>query len=173
MLHQIQFYTVEHTESKQGFVISYAIKCRLNATSDAHLSCKMIMMGVFAKSLICNSQPDFLPDSGCFWAGLNRGLRHRGQRHLRGDRADSTISQRLQAQTVYWQAIVACNLVVLQQGEDVAFVWQYGCRSGRAERQRTGKQMRIPPFPLPPFKLVRFLFSGVCCLFDSKRQTVL
>ena len=27
---------------------------------------------------------------------------------------------------------------------------KYGCRSDRAERQSTGKQMRIPPFPLPP-----------------------
>ena len=46
----------------------------------------------------------------------------------------------------------ADNLVVLQQGEDVAFVRQYGCRSDGAERQCTGKQMRIPPLPLPPFK---------------------
>ena len=32
-------------------------------------------------------------------------------------------------------------------------MWQYGCRSDRAERQCTGKQMRVPPFhcsPLPP-----------------------
>ena len=61
------------------------------------------------------------------------------------------MSPRREVATVYWQAIVARNLVVLQQGEDVAFVSQYGCRSDRAERQCTGKQMRIPPFPLPPF----------------------
>ena len=42
-------------------------------------------------------------------------------RHLRGDRDDSTMSQRTQAQTVYWQAIVMCNLVVVNklQGGDV------------------------------------------------------
>ena len=44
----------------------------------------------------------------------------------------STMSPRREVPTVYWQAIVAHNLVVLQQGEDVAFVRQYGCRSDRA-----------------------------------------
>ena len=32
------------------------------------------------------------------------------------------MSPRREVPTVYWQAIVAHNLVVLQQGEDVAFV---------------------------------------------------
>ena len=69
---------------------------------------------------------------------------------MRGDRGRSTMSLRRKVPTVYWQAIVAHNLLFLQQGKDVALVRQYGCRSDRPERQCTGKQMRIPPFPLPP-----------------------
>ena len=45
---------------------------------------------------------------------------------------------------MYWQAIVARNLVVLPQG-GMSHLWQYACQSGRAERQRTGRQMRKPP----------------------------
>ena len=52
------------------------------------------------------------------------------------------MSPQREVPTAYWQAIVTHNLVVLQ----------YSCRSDRAERQCTGKQMRIPPFPLPPLK---------------------
>ena len=51
------------------------------------------------------------------------------------------------------QAIVARNLVVLPHGGNVEFVCRYGCRSGRAERPCTGKQMRMPPpLPIPPYK---------------------
>ena len=39
------------------------------------------------------------------------------------------MSPRREVPTVHWQAIVAHNLVVLQQGEDVAFVRQYSCWS--------------------------------------------
>ena len=62
--------------------------------------------------------------------------------------------------TMYWQAIVTRNLVVFQQGEDVAFVWPYGCQSDRAERQCTGKQMRIP---LPPFYMCTTLAAQHSC----------
>ena len=63
------------------------------------------------------------------------------------------MSPQREVPTMYWQAIVARNLVVLQQGRNVAFVWQHGCRSDRAQRQCTGKQMRISPFPLPLFEM--------------------
>ena len=41
---------------------------------------------------------------------------------LRGDRDRSTMSAQREVPTVHWQAIVARNLVVLQQGEDATFV---------------------------------------------------
>ena len=40
----------------------------------------------------------------------------------------------------------------------VAFVWQYGCRSGSAERHCTGNQMGISIFPLPPFEPARLQY---------------
>ena len=46
----------------------------------------------------------------------NRNLGLPEQGLLRGDRDDSTMSQWPQAATLFWQAIVTCNLVVLQQG---------------------------------------------------------
>ena len=84
------------------------------------------------------------------WARLNGGQANRGQWHVRGDQDHNTMSPRREVPTMYWQAIAAHNLVVLQQGEDVAFVWQYGCRSDRAERQCTGKQNANTPLFATP-----------------------
>ena len=63
---------------------------------------------------------------------------------MRGDRDRSTMSLRREVPTLYWQAIVARNVVVLQQGGDVAVV-------GR----------EYPPFRYPPFK---------CALFQRRKQ---
>ena len=41
---------------------------------------------------------------------------------MRGDWDDSTMSQQLQAPTVYWQATVPHNVVGLPRGGDVTFV---------------------------------------------------
>ena len=64
------------------------------------------------------------------------------------DRKDSTMSHQPQALTPYWQPIVTRKLVVLDQGEGRSIC--VTIRLG-VERQCTGKQMRIPPFPLPTF----------------------
>ena len=92
---------------------------------------------------------------------LNRSKQTGGNDILRGDRDRNTMSPRREVPTMHWQAIVAHTLVILQQGKEVAFVWQYGCRSDHAERQCTGKQMRIPPFLLLPFLNVPYLRGGV------------
>ena len=67
------------------------------------------------------------------------------------------MSPRREVPTVYWQAIVAHNLVVLQQGEDVAFVWQYGCRSDRGKDNVLASKCEYPPFRYPPFKCALIL----------------
>ena len=48
------------------------------------------------------------------WARLNGGLANRKKRHLCGDRDDSAVSPWREVPSVYWQAIVAHNLVVNQ-----------------------------------------------------------
>ena len=45
---------------------------------------------------------------------------------------------------------MGARIFLIQQGGDVVLVWQDGCRSGRAERQCTGKQMPIPPPSVTP-----------------------
>ena len=53
---------------------------------------------------------------------------------------------------MYWQAVFAHNLVVLQQGEDVAFVvtvLSVACPTARRDNVLASK-CKYPPFRYPP-----------------------
>ena len=123
-----------------------AILCRKRLLRQPNLNEDFPPTLAFVFSLFFHLFCDFLCFLVRFWALLNQ----RVSKYLRGDRDHSTMSPWREVLTMYWQAIVAHNLIILQhcQGENVAFLWQYGCRSGRAERQCTGKQMRV--LLLPP-----------------------
>ena len=58
------------------------------------------------------------PKLGTFKQGVSK----QGVMTFDGDRDRNTMSPRREVPTLYWQAIVTHDLVVLQQGEDVAFV---------------------------------------------------
>ena len=65
------------------------------------------------------------------------------------------MSPRHEVPTMYWQAIVARNLVVLQQGGDVAFVWQYRANA-------LASKCEYPTFRYPPFKCPLFWLALTC-----------
>ena len=65
------------------------------------------------------------------------------------------MSPRREMPTVHWQAIVAPNLVVLQQGDDVVLCDSTAAGPTTRRDNVLSNKFECPPFPLPTFKCAR------------------